>query len=1567
MKEKLILAAVAAMTACALSAEVIRLEAERFENLGGWTVESQYHQKLGSSYLQAHGLGRPVADASTTFSVTGGTYRVWVRTRNWTGKWRPDALGAGRFYLVVDGETLPMLLGVQGKGEWQWVCADAVNLAAGKHTVALKDVCGFDARVDGIVFTTEKSWLSGEHLAKAKVIGEGEGGAFKGDLVVVGGGVAGICTAISAARLGMKVALVQDRPVLGGNNSSEVRVHLGGWANVPPYERLGDVVTEIGPAKGGNAESAANYEDGRKLAAVKDEKNISLYLNTRVEAAERNGARIVAVTGVDVVTGAKTRFAAPLFADCTGDGNLGQLVSAWFMQGREGKERWKEPNAPEKGDKLTMGASVQWNTRSIPASVTFPEEPWMLDFDDKSARPGVKGDWDWETGMGRDQVSDAEEIRDYGLLVVYSNWSFVKNRSSKKTGYRDRVLNWVAQVAGKRESRRLQGDYILTENDLVNRTEQPDGTCATTWTIDLHYPRGEEETHFKGDSFISESRNQVIWPYAIPYRCLYSKNIPNLFMAGRNISVSHIALGTTRLMRTCGMMGEVVGMAASLCKANGCDPCGVYEKHLDGLKALMTKGVGKGGKNPPQTYNNQSSLDKDLSVKNMRATWGRTTVRPTVKDHEAYVKGQPPEKRLAHFEDVLANAGTWELDEKDSFALHLKCLGLAHETYRHEKVVEHYEAIKAMKPDYKGDDVFRARYRAHYNAVQDAKKFPLDEKDINFGQTLKSMGVEEKKTVHLKDYWNPTNVTAAFQKLIDDPEVTTIVLDKTETPWYITSVKFLHNVTGKRVLIKKGATVLRCPFALRHCVDAKKDGPGAMFSFSSCQNVILESDGEDPKDTLIGYYKTGDERRKTTKREGSSGVSVSHEYGQRPTRNIVIRNLSISNCECDGIGLGPLWDPCEEIFVENVLLDSNYRQGCSPCAYYSLYFKNVTFSNTGGGEPMAGLDVEPWEDYLATCNLYLFDCTFKNNRGGGFLLATTTHEAVLVQAKRCKFLETGPNAQVSVITLPVNYINRNACPLSDVRFEECLFESRGSTICFNPCPMYNMTLKDCVIRDVRTEAQKKWAKRAPTPIKVNMSRDFGVTDLPEGCRPTYRFDNVRIEGFEGAEPLGVADEMGKMNVGHLFHGVVDWNGKPFDLGTVSYKGPDIDEPKTAFADLKALLPPAKKLAEDEAMPESNCKLIFGGAWWLKHPIHSYYFWAEKGRKVSFDFQLTHDYEWIKLPTAMVHVVDASGKTNDLAVVTKGTTNLVYTAKTTGWHRFTPGLALDPKSTIGSGIYYYVTNVKGANFAWQADTTSDCFAKFTLKDSQQPYTAYFEVPAGGKECRIRANYGGFILKDPAGNVVDEIGSDDYLGRHVFTIRPSSDKAEIWSLTTPAGAKGGYTRALRFYAPLSGIWADSPEALPCRFAEHFVPAKKSAGESAAVKVVLDKTGLSADVLAKLEAAKAARKAFAAKKEHAAAKKALEDQIAKMRAAGMSDGVQHQINDLSRAVKLQGRLAVMEEKAAAESPEVFEVAAFCQALLGTIDAAELKPMGLDVADGVLEYDDPAKLMKLVERLRK
>ena len=601
------------------SAETVFIETEAFDDWGGWVNDTQFMDQMGSPYLLAHGLGKPVADAKTTFELkSGGRYNVWVRTKNWTSPWHPD-IGAGTFNLVVNGTALPNLLGAQGKGEWLWVKADDVELKAGENTIALHDFDGFDGRCDAVVFTTENDpWklLNGprhpSRIFKRKPLPNY-------DLCVVGGGVAGICTAVSAARLGLKVALVHDRPILGGNNSSEVRVHLGAWQNMPPYPRLGDVLAEFGPKRGGNAEPAANYEDDRKLAIVKAEKNIDLFLNRRVTSVVTNACGAIAeAVAIDTRYGDARGIKAKWFADCTGDGNVGFLAGADFRQGREGKDETHEPSAPEKADTLTMGASVQWYAGKKKVEKVgggeegclFPVRPWMLkNFTEENCSPHLRGDWDWEAGLGRDQIKEAEYIRDYGLLVVFSNWAFVKNSYSKKADFADKELKWVAYNGGRRESRRLLGDFILDQNHLRDQDFQPDGTCVATWTLDLHEPKSARESKFDGEPYKSNSLNEKIWPYPIPYRCLYSRNVPNLFMAGRDISVTHVALGTTRLMRTHGMMGEVVGMAAAVCKKNGCDPRGVYTDHLDELKALMEKGVGDGKAHPAQMYNLQDSLD----------------------------------------------------------------------------------------------------------------------------------------------------------------------------------------------------------------------------------------------------------------------------------------------------------------------------------------------------------------------------------------------------------------------------------------------------------------------------------------------------------------------------------------------------------------------------------------------------------------------------------------------------------------------------------------------------------------------------------------------------------------------------------------------------------------------------------------------------------------------------------------------------------------------------------------------------------------------------------------------
>ena len=607
-------------------AQTVLVEAESFGELGGWVVDQQFVDQMGSPYVLAHGLGVAVADAATRVqSPAAGTYRVWVRTRDWAAPW--DVKGSpGKFQLMVDGRPLKTVFGTEGT-EWHWQDGGQVEIKQPNVPLALHDLTGFEGRCDAIVFSSDADFVPPDGKAelaafRRKTLGlpnePEEAGHF--DLVVVGGGIAGTCAAISAARLGVKVALIQNRPVLGGNNSSEVRVGLSGKIHQQPYPALGDVVKEIGPIgyydfkaadanpdlpeskrvlamdpikRVHNAGPPTNYEDQKKLRVVRAEKSIGLFLNMHALKVETDGPRIKAVIAKHIRNGRETRFTGDLFADCTGDGNLGFLAGADYRMGRESRDQTGESLAPEKPDELIMGTSVQWYSEPEDSPTPFPECPWALEFNEENCQRATMGDWDWETGMNKNPIAQFESVRDHAFRVTYGNWSFLKNHCLDKERYANHRLKWVAYIGGKRESRRLLGDVILCQQDIQGRREFPDAAVTSTWTIDLHYPRPDNTKHFPGQEFRSIAKHAKIDPYPIPYRCFYSRNVPNLMMAGRNISVTHVALGTVRVQKTTGMMGEVVGMAASLAKRHDTDPRGVYREHLDELKQLMRRGVGK--------------------------------------------------------------------------------------------------------------------------------------------------------------------------------------------------------------------------------------------------------------------------------------------------------------------------------------------------------------------------------------------------------------------------------------------------------------------------------------------------------------------------------------------------------------------------------------------------------------------------------------------------------------------------------------------------------------------------------------------------------------------------------------------------------------------------------------------------------------------------------------------------------------------------------------------------------------------------------------------------------------
>ncbi|GEM_PF-24458 len=567
------------------------VEAESFNCKGGWKVDQQFMDQMGSPYLIAHGMGVPVDDATTTVSLEKGLWHVWVRTFNWTAPWSSQK-GPGAFCVKVNGKSLGVVLGTEGDC-WQWQYAGSVKAGGKKTTLSLSDLSGFDGRCDAVYLSQNASLvLPSDPEALKALRNEAKSSGQEYDFVVVGGGIAGMCAAVTAARNGLNVALVNDRPVLGGNNSAEIRVHLGGHVEIGPYERLGRMQREFGHTKKGNAQPASNYEDEAKQRFVDAEENLTLLAPYHAIAVKCDGQRISSVTVKHIETGEEIELTAPIFSDCTGDGTIGYLAGADWTQGREAKHEFNERSAPEVADKMTMGASVQWYSKDTGKPVTFPEFSYGVTFDKTNAQRVKMGEWTWETGMNRDQVLEAERVRDYGLLVVYSNWSALKNHVDPEK-YANLTLDWVAYVAGKRESRRLLGDHILDQNDIDKAIHYDDGTCTTTWSIDLHFPDKKNSEQFPGNEFKSATVHDWIFPYEIPYRCFYSRNIENLFMAGRNISCTHIALGTVRVMRTTGMMGEVVGMAASICYEHNCDPRGVYTDYLPQLQALMKKGAAR--------------------------------------------------------------------------------------------------------------------------------------------------------------------------------------------------------------------------------------------------------------------------------------------------------------------------------------------------------------------------------------------------------------------------------------------------------------------------------------------------------------------------------------------------------------------------------------------------------------------------------------------------------------------------------------------------------------------------------------------------------------------------------------------------------------------------------------------------------------------------------------------------------------------------------------------------------------------------------------------------------------
>ncbi len=414
------------------------------------------------------------------------------------------------------------------------------------------------------------------------------------DLCVVGGGMAGLCAAVTAARRGAKVVLMQDRPVLGGNSSSECRMHVCGAdrSGSLPHLRETGLLEEIrlenmfrNPLKNYSLWDLVLHETARR------ESNLTLLLNCTCVDAALKGSAIDSVEGWQLTTQTRHTVRARYYADCSGDSVLAPLSGAAWRMGREARSEFGESIAPEKSDSKTMGMTCLFKARQHPAPQTFEAPAWARKFkscDDLPYGAEAHGFWEFgywwvELGGEQDALHDTELLRDELHKIVFGLWDHVKN-SGVHPDSANWALDWVQFLPAKRESRRYEGDHMITQLDIEAGGPFDDTVAFGGWSMDDHHPAGFDACKLGKKATIFHPAPA---PYGIPYRALYSKNVDNLFFAGRNISCTHAAMSSTRVMGTCAVLGQAVGTAAALAASTGLSPREVGQSKIKELQKWL--------------------------------------------------------------------------------------------------------------------------------------------------------------------------------------------------------------------------------------------------------------------------------------------------------------------------------------------------------------------------------------------------------------------------------------------------------------------------------------------------------------------------------------------------------------------------------------------------------------------------------------------------------------------------------------------------------------------------------------------------------------------------------------------------------------------------------------------------------------------------------------------------------------------------------------------------------------------------------------------------------------------
>lgn len=417
------------------------------------------------------------------------------------------------------------------------------------------------------------------------------------DVIVVGGGMAGVCAAISSARNGAKTALIQNRPVLGGNASSEIKMHITGASRQEGWKNAmesGVILELLLRNKKVNPQYSFNVMDNVTWSMVKEQENLDLFMNTQMTSCVVENATIKSINAIQISTNKVFNFKGKYFIDATGDANLAFESGADYTIGREGKDVYGETLAPDNTDSYTMGNSILFQAKHMGKPIKFELPSWAYKITDEQIGGRKIKNTDagyWWIEVGGDDlkvIEDSEEIRDELLKYVYGVFDYIKNSGKFPEAY-DLALDWVAPIPGKRESRRVYGDYVLKEQDCFEGKRFSDAVAYGGWTMDDHTIGGiRAKVKENNKSEVGTIWHTIKDIYTIPYRCLYSRNISNLFMAGRDISASHMAFSSTRVMATCSVVGQASGTAAAIATKYGITARQVNQ-HIDELQQTLIK------------------------------------------------------------------------------------------------------------------------------------------------------------------------------------------------------------------------------------------------------------------------------------------------------------------------------------------------------------------------------------------------------------------------------------------------------------------------------------------------------------------------------------------------------------------------------------------------------------------------------------------------------------------------------------------------------------------------------------------------------------------------------------------------------------------------------------------------------------------------------------------------------------------------------------------------------------------------------------------------------------------